>query len=129
DGANEYEIEAELARAWLVDRAWSIAADWAWDWLVEIGTDEEDLADKEDARRRFVNAWLSDNGYDLERLELDEVYTRQGVAAEWLRMREYDPELVFLSNDPETHKSQWQQSLDYTIEVCVREWYHWLQEK
>ena len=129
DGANEYEIEAELARAWLVDRAWDIAADWAWDWLTEIGTDEEDLENKEDARRRFVNAWLSDNGYDLERLELDEVYTREGVATEWLRMREYDPELIFLSNNPETHKSEWQQSLDYAIEVCVREWYYWLQEK
>ena len=129
DGANEYEIEAELGRAWLLDRAWSIAADWAWDWLAEIGTEEEDLEDKDEARRRFVNAWLTDQGYDLERLELDEDYTRRGVTTEWLRMREYNPDLVFLTDDGATHKSDWAQALDYSIEVCVREWYHWLQEK
>ncbi|MGC1377436.1 MAG: DNA-directed RNA polymerase subunit beta, partial [Anaerolineales bacterium] len=33
DGAKEEEIEAELARAWLVDRAWSETAATAWEWL------------------------------------------------------------------------------------------------
>jgi DNA-directed RNA polymerase subunit beta len=29
----EREISAELARAWLLDRAWQVAVKWAWDWL------------------------------------------------------------------------------------------------
>jgi len=33
DGADEAEIEAELARAWLIDRAWDETAARAWDWV------------------------------------------------------------------------------------------------
>jgi DNA-directed RNA polymerase subunit beta len=33
DGATEYEIEAELARAWIVDQAWRESAVAAWEWL------------------------------------------------------------------------------------------------
>ncbi|MCJ7703081.1 MAG: DNA-directed RNA polymerase subunit beta, partial [Anaerolineales bacterium] len=32
DGAREFEIEAELARAWLIDRAWRETGDLAWAW-------------------------------------------------------------------------------------------------
>jgi DNA-directed RNA polymerase subunit beta len=35
DGATESEISAELARAWLIDRAWRVASEWAWDYLAE----------------------------------------------------------------------------------------------
>jgi DNA-directed RNA polymerase subunit beta len=39
DGASESEIEAELARAWLIDQGWKETTDKAWDWLIE--QDEE----------------------------------------------------------------------------------------
>ncbi len=29
------EIEAELARAWMVDQAWNEAGEKAWDWLAK----------------------------------------------------------------------------------------------
>src|SRR5512139_360768 len=35
DGATEYEIDAELARAWLIDHAWQDTAETAWTWLKE----------------------------------------------------------------------------------------------
>ena len=31
DGADEEEIEAELARAWMIDRAWKEVGEWAWE--------------------------------------------------------------------------------------------------
>jgi DNA-directed RNA polymerase subunit beta len=131
DGATEYEIEAELARAWLIERAWDVAGTWAWDWLEEVGYQEDDIEDKEDARRRFVIAWLSELGYDAERLELDDVYARQSVTNEWLRGQEYDPGAVFNLdefNDQRLIKLG-ASSDDLAIEICIREWYAWLNEK
>ena len=39
DGASEEEIEAELARAWLVEEAWKDTADKAWEWLQQYEYD------------------------------------------------------------------------------------------
>ncbi|MGV2436995.1 MAG UNVERIFIED_CONTAM: hypothetical protein LVT10_20650 [Anaerolineae bacterium] len=36
DGATEYEIQAELARAWLIDYAWGIITERAWDWAKQF---------------------------------------------------------------------------------------------
>ena len=33
DGARETEIEAELARAWMIDEAWNEAGEKGWEWL------------------------------------------------------------------------------------------------
>ena len=35
DGAREHEIAAELARAWMIDRAWEEITARAWRWLAE----------------------------------------------------------------------------------------------
>ena len=43
DGADEQEIEAELARAWLIDHAWAEATASAWKWLKEQEYPEEEL--------------------------------------------------------------------------------------
>ena len=37
DGANEEEIEAELARAWMMDEAWKETGATAWEWLQGAG--------------------------------------------------------------------------------------------
>ena len=36
DGASEEEIEAELARAWMIDQAWKKTTEAAWEWLNSI---------------------------------------------------------------------------------------------
>ena len=50
------------------------------------------LEDDDEARRLFIIAWLGEEGYDIERLQLDEIYARRAVLPEWLRKREYDPD-------------------------------------
>jgi DNA-directed RNA polymerase subunit beta len=129
DGATEQQIEAELARAWLTDRAWAIAAGWAWDWLDEVGYDEMEIKDEDDARRRFIVAWLGEEGYDTQRLQLDEIYARRAVVTEWLRMREYDPALIFRSHTEDRYNSKWDAADDTTIEACAREWYRFQKEQ
>ena len=129
DGATEQEIAAELARAWLVDRAWKIASEWAWDWLAEIDYDTSQLENEEHARQLFVVAWLSELGYDAAQLETDTAYARRAAAREWLRSRDWEPDEVFPDNPESQPKGLWQAIDPKAIEICVREWYALMLEK
>ena len=129
DGATEQEISAELGRAWLVDHAWEVASDWAWDWLAEINYDAATLENEDQARRMFIVAWLSDLGYDAGRLEVDEPYARRSVAREWLRSRDWNPDEIFPVNPEELLKAQWQELDPIALEACVREWYAYVLER
>jgi DNA-directed RNA polymerase subunit beta len=129
DGATEQEIAAELGRAWLIDRAWDIASEWAWDWLAEIKYDTTTLVDQDHARRMFVVAWLSDLGYDATQLETDEAYARRAAAREWLRSREWNPDEIFPDEPQDVIKVRWQEYDRVAIEACVREWYAAVLEK
>ena len=123
DGATEDEIAAELGRAWLVDRAWSEATDWAWDWLNEIEYDLESLDNDDAARELYTTAWLGESGYDLDRLTSDETYARQSVAREWLRIRGWNPDEILPENWIELRKDDWTSLNIVTIESCLKEWY------
>jgi DNA-directed RNA polymerase subunit beta len=129
DGANENEISAELARAWLVDRAWNVATEWAWEWLQEMEYDLESLRDENEARRLFITTWLGEQGYDVERIETDVHYARQAVAYEWLRGRDWDPAGIFPAEAESMRKQDWKPFDEAAIDVCVREWYAALLEK
>ncbi len=129
DGANEREISAELARAWLLGRAWEVAAGWAWDWLTEIEYDLESLEDENEARRLFVTGWLGEEGYEVERLDTDLRYAQWSVAREWARGRDWDPDLVFPEAHETMRKLDWPPHDEAVIEMCVREWYGYILDK
>jgi DNA-directed RNA polymerase subunit beta len=129
DGANENEIFAELARAWLLERAWQVAVDWAWDWLTEIEYDLESLEDENEARRLFVSGWLGEEGYDVERLETDLRYAQWSVVREWVRGRDWDPDLVFPQNHETMRKLDWLPHNEAVMETCIREWYSYMLDK
>ena len=84
DGAKEAQVEAELARAWLIDRAWKEVTERAWAWLKSQSYPIETLEDDEEARRLYLVAWLSEYGYDVDRLTLDRVYARRSALRQWL---------------------------------------------
>ena len=67
DGAREAEIEAELARSWMIDRAWTEVGERAWEWLSEIEYDPETLEDDDEVRRLYMEQWLGDKGRYLSR--------------------------------------------------------------
>ncbi len=92
DGAKEIEIEAELARSWLIDRAWQVVSKRAWDFVKEQGIPNEELMDDADARKLYLLNWLQPAGYDPEQLYYDEIYARQVALREWLRDLGYNPE-------------------------------------
>jgi DNA-directed RNA polymerase subunit beta len=122
DGAGELQVEAELARAWLIDRAWDEITERAWAWLKAQDYPLEALESDDEARLLYIVAWVGDRGYDIDRLTTDSVYARRTVLREWLRERGYEPDnlLVFEDDPRPVYKHA---DLDRKArDVCLRLW-------
>lgn len=119
DGAKEEEIEAELARAWIVDHVWKEIGQQAWAWLKEQGYDTRLLEDDEDVRRLYLEQYLGSRGYDVYRL--NEVnYARKMAAIEWLRDRGFDPDAIFTENvPPPAERPTYDQN---AVKACLKLW-------
>jgi len=91
DGASENEIEAELARAWLMDQAWKETGENAWAWLAEQNGkyDAESLEDDNEVRNLYLEQWLGKE-YSVNRLAQDPSYARQSAVREWLKEKGYN---------------------------------------
>jgi len=122
DGANERQVEAELARAWLIDRAWDEITERAWAWLKAQDYPLESLWDDEEARRLYTVAWLSEQGYDSDRLNMEYVYARRAVLREWLRERGYEPDELLSFEDDERPASEQSEADARTRIACLRIW-------
>ena len=119
DGASEAEIEAELARAWIVDQAWKEAAQTAWDWLKQDEYDPEMIQDDDEVRRLYLEVYLGERGYDISELyKVD--YARDATAREWLHDHNYDPNAIFYTQ--ETNPMDRQAFNDEAINACLRLW-------
>jgi len=94
DGASESEIEAELARAWLIDEAWRITGEKAWEWLQSVGYEPEQIKDDEEARLIYLANRLGEKGYDIFTLQENNVVARRTAMKEWLESEGYDPKLI-----------------------------------
>ena len=122
DGASESEIEAELARAWMIDEAWVDIGKVAWNWIREQGYDHEMIKDDEEVRLLYLENWLGERGYDVYKFSTDSNYARQITLIEWLREKGYNPEefLAFgnqqdLEGDPDEMDKE-------AVLVCLKIW-------
>jgi DNA-directed RNA polymerase subunit beta len=128
DGADELEIQAELARAWLMDRAWSIFVERAWAWATESEMEPEDATDEE-VLSLYLLGWLDGSGYDEEMLVRDHRYARQTVLQEWLRERGYEPdELISFGFEPSPMEDRVSRRERARI-ACLREWIAFMREE
>jgi DNA-directed RNA polymerase subunit beta len=122
DGADEDQVEAELARAWLIDRAWDEITERAWAWLKGQGYPLETLRDDDEARRLYVVAWLADRDYDVDRLIMEYTYARRAVLREWLAERGYVPDDL-LSFEDDTRTLAERSEIDRRARIaCLRVW-------
>jgi DNA-directed RNA polymerase subunit beta len=97
DGADEKEIEAELARAWLIDQAWEEVTNRAWDWVKEQGYyEDEAFEDDEDVRQLYLAHWLVEKGYDADLIATDPVYARRSTLREWLRENGFESDEILI---------------------------------
>jgi DNA-directed RNA polymerase subunit beta len=121
DGADEKEIEAELARAWLIDRAWNEVAEKAWDWLKDQDYSPESIRDDDEVRMLYLEQWLGDKGYDVSQLATDPAYARRAVVEQWLREKDYDPDTI--TNFAYHHTVEDSENRDpVAISVCLKQW-------
>lgn len=122
DGAKESEIEAELARAWLIDRAWKEATELAWQWLNQFEYDPETLEDDSEVRRLYLEAWLGERDYDVYLLNSDQLYARKAVLTEWLRDSGYDPESILAFDLKGSSDETRIEKDDNAIKACLELW-------
>ncbi|NLE43288.1 MAG: DNA-directed RNA polymerase subunit beta [Chloroflexi bacterium] len=124
DGATETQVEAELARAWLIDRAWDEITERAWAWLKSQEYPIATLKDDEEARRLYTAAWLTDYGYDVDQLLSESpTYARRAVLREWLRERGFDPDLILSFENGIGEVTLPQEDADLNARVaCLRIW-------
>ncbi|MBK9007674.1 MAG: DNA-directed RNA polymerase subunit beta [Anaerolineales bacterium] len=119
DGASEEEIEAELARAWIIDEAWKEVGVKAWEWIKEQEYDPESIQDDDEVRRLYLEEWLSKRKYDAYDLN-DVDYARLATATEWLRDRDYDPDTIFYPD--EINPKDRTEYNDAAVNACLRLW-------
>jgi DNA-directed RNA polymerase subunit beta len=122
DGAKEIEIEAELARTWIIDQAWKETGQTAWTWLKQDEYDPETIEDDNEVRRLYLGEWLGERGYDFYRLSSDIDYARYATSQEWLRDHGHNPDTIFLK-----HTVDAKERLDRdenAIRVCLKMWLH-----
>ncbi len=122
DGADEDEISAELARAWMIDKAWDVITERAWHWAAEQGYEEDDIEDDEEVRRLYVVDWLSDKDYDSESLAYDYVYARRATVREWLTEKGVDPESVLVFEDDTRSALERELAGEAARRACLRLW-------
>jgi len=123
DGADEAEIEAELARAWMIDRAWKDVGDRAWAWVKDQGYYEEDgFEDDGEVRRLYLENWLVDKGYDAESLATSPVYARRAALREWLREQGSDPDAMLVFEDSPVAVGDRGRYDTAAIDACLRLW-------
>jgi DNA-directed RNA polymerase subunit beta len=129
DGAQESEIEAELARTWMIEQAWIDAEKSAWEWLEGFDYESTDILDNSEARRLYLEHWLGDRGYDVYKLVSDENYARRSVLQEWLKDKGYDPEEILFFEDKEIPNNERFAQDERAVEACLKLWIQYVSER
>ena len=122
DGANEDEIEAELARAWMIDRAWQEAGEKAWVWISEQEYDPESIRDDDEVRLLYLEQVLDRNGYDVSKITYDENYTRWSNLEIWLKEQGIDPKDVLIYEEMVTLDPDLEVKDLRAVSTCLRLW-------
>ncbi|HNT54844.1 MAG TPA: DNA-directed RNA polymerase subunit beta, partial [Anaerolineaceae bacterium] len=122
DGANELEIEAELSRSWLMDYAWRLIGNQAWEWLQNETYSPETIRDDEEVRLLFLEQWLGEKGYDVAQLVSDPNYARRSTLTEWLRDQGYEPDNYLNFETSYIGMPQYLEVDQRVVILCLRLW-------
>jgi DNA-directed RNA polymerase subunit beta len=122
DGATEVQIEADLARAWLIDRAWEEITERAWAWLKAQDYPLDSLESEDEARLLYILGWLEDRDYSSDRLLRDQIYARRAVLREWLHEQGYDADDLLVYEDDARLTIEKAEADERVRVVCLRIW-------
>jgi DNA-directed RNA polymerase subunit beta len=119
-GATENDIAAELARAWLIDRAWAAVGDSAWAWAEAEGIDTSVLQDDSELRLIYMESWLPD--LDPVLLWTDMTYARRSALRAWLVGEGYDPDSLLQFEGDELPVDERHSANVQAIMAAMRMW-------
>ena len=129
DGVKEQEIQAELGRAWMIDWAWKLTTERAWEnheRLAEsAGIAPEDFDDDMHVICAYLVDRVSESGlYDNEAiiLERDDIYVRRVAVAEMLREFGHDPGAVMVYDNSDLSTEERDNRDANAVDVSVRLW-------
>jgi len=122
DGADEHEIEAELARAWMIDASWRELQRRAWEWIKDQDYEPEMLKDDDEVSLLYLESWLGDKGYDVLKFNSDRNYARRSALVEWLKEKDYQPEDILMFESLQGDMKANHQKDENAINVCLRIW-------
>ncbi|MDE2749339.1 MAG: DNA-directed RNA polymerase subunit beta [Chloroflexota bacterium] len=129
DGVKEQEIQAELGRAWMIDWAWRLTTERAWENHERLagvaGITPEDFDDDMHVICAYLVDRVSESGlYDNEAiiLERDEIYVRRVAVAEMLREYGFDPEAVMVYDNSELSIETRDERDANAVDVSIRIW-------
>ncbi len=122
DGADEFEIEAELARAWMIDTAWQEIGEKAWEWIKDQDYVPEMLEDDDEVRLLYMEQWLGNKDLDIYQIKMDPIYAHRVTLAEWLHDKGYNPEKILAFDDNELGKPHDVEKDQLAINVCLKIW-------
>jgi len=122
DGADEIEIEAELARAWLIDQTWAEMTRRAWEWIAKQGVDSETMMDDDEVRRLYLEDWLPRRGFKADLVSTDATYARRAALSEWLREKNIKPEEVLVYEDSKLPRLAQTAVDEHAVAVGLRLW-------
>src|SRR5207244_380957 len=113
------QIEGELARAWLMERAWRDLTERSLKWLKDEGRDSEQLSDDDEARIEYLKFLRKeDRSLDLN----SPVMQRRTYLAHWLKEKGYEPADLLAFSDESSNAEDRFASADKATQVCLRLW-------
>ena len=121
DGADEFEIEAELGRAWLMDLAWKESGEKSWEWMNTQDYDSQSIRDDDEVRLLYLEQVLGDK-YDISRMATDYNYARRVNLEYWLLERKVDPESILRFDSVATGSPQYTEYDRKAINICLKIW-------
>jgi DNA-directed RNA polymerase subunit beta len=121
DGADEYEIEAELGRAWLMDLAWKESGEKSWEWLNSQDYDPQSIRDDDEVRLFYLEQVL-DMKQDIARMAVDMNYARRVNLEHWLAERKIAPASVLKFDNVQVGTPLYTEYDREAINICLRIW-------
>lgn len=122
DSTGQGEIEAELARLWLMEEALRCNKKAAFDWLAERGEQGGYYTDDDHIALTYAQIQLKDDGVNPGRMFTDEVYARRSILHAWLNSMDVDHDQIMAYEDAVLSSLERNTRGDMAIITALRIW-------
>ena len=125
DGASEDEIFAALARAWLIDRAWSELSERAWTWTAQQGIDTEQFTDDSAVRDLYLGNYMCAQGLTPQQIDewlSGETRRRRMWLRFWLEEQGYGSDSLMPDEEGNNRLEVRHRADERARDVCLHIW-------